>query len=147
MIQQTRRGFLAQAAATTGAVALGGRGLRAAEAAGADMAIAKWAGAPNPSADDIRKIAVQLTLKALEGVGGLKRFVTKGSVVWVKPNIGWDQAPETAANTNPDVVATIIKACFDAGAKTVKVGDNTVKLAAKCYASSGIADAAKALGA
>jgi uncharacterized protein (DUF362 family) len=148
MTQQTRRDFLARTAAATGALALvGGRGLRAAEAAGADMAIAKWAGAASPSADDIRKIAVQLTLKALEGVGGLKRFMSKGAVVWVKPNIGWDRAPETAANTNPDVVATIIKACFEAGAKTVKVGDNTVNLAAKCYASSGIADAAKAVGA
>ena len=147
MTQQTRRDFLARTSAATGALALGGRGLRAAEAAGADMAIAKWAGAAVASADDIRKIAVQLTLKALEGVGGLKRFMSKGAVVWVKPNIGWDRAPETAANTNPDVVATIIKACFEAGAKTVKVGDNTVNLAAKCYASSGIADAAKAAGA
>jgi uncharacterized protein (DUF362 family) len=147
MTQQTRRDFLARTAAATGALALGGRGLHAAEAAGADMSIAKWAGAADPSADAIRKIAVQLTLKALEGIGGLKRFVTKGSVVWVKPNIGWDRAPETAANTNPDVVATIIKACFDAGAKTVKVGDNTVNLAPKCYAASGIEEAAKALGA
>jgi uncharacterized protein (DUF362 family) len=147
MTQQTRRDFLARTATATGALALGGRGLRAAEAGGSEMAIAKWAGAAGPSAEDIRKIAVQLTLKALAGIGGLKRFVSTGSTVWVKPNIGWDRAPETAANTNPDVVATIIKACFDAGAKTVKIGDNTVNLAAKCYAASGIADAAKALGA
>ncbi len=147
MIHPTRRDFLAQAAAATGAVSFGGRRILAAEAARAEMAIAKWSGAATPSADDIRKIAVQLALKALEGVGGLKRFVTKGAVVWVKPNIGWDRTPEQAANTNPEVVATIVKACFEAGAKAVKVGDNTVNLAPKCYAASGIEAAAKAAGA
>ena len=61
----------------------------------------------------------------------MKRFVSRGDVVWVKPNIGWDRTPEQAANTNPDVVATLIRLCFDAGAKTVKVGDNPCDAAQK----------------
>jgi len=90
---------------------------------------------------------VGLTEKAIEGMGGLKRFVGKGDVVWVKPNIGWDRTPELAANTNPDVVVTVVRLCFDAGAKTVKVGDNPCDLPDKTYVSSGIPAAVKAVGA
>ena len=74
------------------------------------------------------------------------RFVRRGDVVWIKPNIGWDRTPELAGNTNPQVVAALVKMCFDAGAKTVKVGDNSVHLAAKTYRSSGIAAAVTPLG-
>ena len=40
-------------------------------------------------------------LKALDAMGGMKRFVKKNQKVVVKPNIGWDVVPEKAANTNP----------------------------------------------
>ena len=52
-----------------------------------------------------------------------------------------------AANTNPKLVAEIIKQCFDAGAKEVTVFDHTCDNWRKCYANSGIEDAAKAAGA
>ena len=94
----------------------------------------------------MKNVAVKLTEQAIEALGGMKRFVSRGDVVWVKPNIGWDRTPETAANTNPDVVATIIRLCFDAGAKTVKVGDNPCDVAEKTYEASGIAAAARAAG-
>jgi uncharacterized protein (DUF362 family) len=137
---------LAQSAATAGLFAFGSQPLLAADKQ-ADMTIAKWTGAANPDAKAIRDIATKLTEKALEGLGGLQRFVKRGDVIWIKPNIGWDRTPEQAANTNPDVVATIIRHCLDAGAKKIKVGDNTCNAAEKCYHASGIADAAKALGA
>lgn len=116
----------------------------------ADMTIARWTG-PDPTKDPaaarINRIAAKLTEKALEGLGGLKRFVGAGDVVWVKPNMAWDRAPELAANTNPAVVATIVRLCFDAGAKTVKVGDNPCNRAAASYRTSGIAAAVQPLGA
>lgn len=152
----TRRGFLAQSAATAGLLAWGTKPLPAAPlAAGqqAEMTIAKWAGAGEPIAETMRNpaamknIAVKLTEQAIAGVGGIERFVKRGDVVWVKPNIGWDRTPEQAANTNPDVVATIVRLCFEAGAKKVKVGDNTCNPADKCYYRSGIAAAVKPLGA
>jgi uncharacterized protein (DUF362 family) len=111
------------------------------------MAIARWSGSGVPSDGQIREAAVRMTEQAIEAVGGMKRFVSRGSVVWVKPNIGWDRAPELAANTNPDVVATLVRLCFDAGAKTVKVGDNPCDIAQKTYVSSGIAEAARKAGA
>jgi uncharacterized protein (DUF362 family) len=112
-----------------------------------DMAIARWKGDGAPGADEIAKLAVQLTEQALAGLGGLGRFVGKGDVVWVKPNIGWDRTPELAANCNPDLVATVVRLCFEAGAKAVKVGDNPCDIAAKTYVSSGIPAAVRPLGA
>jgi uncharacterized protein (DUF362 family) len=131
-------------------LALGGQSLLAQEAAAAkpaDMTIARWAGQGTPRAAELQQIAVKLTEKAIAGLGGLKRFVSRGAVVWIKPNIGWDRAPQYAANTNPDVVATLVRLCFEAGAKTVKVGDNTCNRAQATYQKSGIAAAAKAAGA
>ncbi len=110
------------------------------------MAIAKWTG-PHETPDQIKDAATKLTEKALEGIGGMKRFVSRGDVVWVKPNIAWDRTPELAANTNPDVVATVVRLCLDAGAKTVKVGDNPCNVAAATYKNSGIAEAARGAGA
>jgi uncharacterized protein (DUF362 family) len=75
----------------------------------------------------------QLLEAALAALGGMTRFVAKGDVVVVKPNMGWDRAPEYAANTNPDLIFAIIKSCFQAGAKKVKVFDRTCNNPRRCY--------------
>lgn len=111
-----------------------------------DMCIARWKGTPDP-AEPTTEIAPKLTEKAIEALGGMKRFVSRGDVVWIKPNIAWDRTPEQAANTNPDVVKTVIRLCLEAGAKTVKVGDNPCNDANKTYVRSGIEAAAKEAGA
>ncbi len=85
--------------------------------------------------------------KAIDMIGGMSRFVKKDDVVVVKPNIGWDKAPKFAANTNPWVVAAVVKMCLEAGAKKVKVFDRPCQTAARCYASSGIEEAARNAGA
>jgi uncharacterized protein (DUF362 family) len=84
---------------------------------------------------------------AVEMFGGLKNFVSQGDRVLLKPNISWDRRPEQAANTNPDLVREVVKMCFEAGAKTVKVLDRTCNNATRCYDRSGIADAAREAGA
>ncbi len=88
-----------------------------------------------------------ITRSAVEAMGGMKRFVSKGDVVVVKPNMGWDRKPEQAANTNPAVMAAVVKMCFDAGAKRVKVFDFTCNDARRCYVNSGIKTAAQSAGA
>ena len=88
-----------------------------------------------------------ITKEALAALGGMNRFVAKGDNVMIKPNIGWDRTPELAACTNPEVIKTLVELCFEAGAKEVTVMDNTTNQAQRCYARSGIADAAKAAGA
>ncbi|MEN6619313.1 MAG: DUF362 domain-containing protein [Rikenellaceae bacterium] len=85
--------------------------------------------------------------KAIKAMGGMSRFVKKGQKVVVKPNIGWDKKPELAANTNPKLVAAIVKDCLVAGASEVIVFDHTCDEWQGCYKNSGIIDAAKAAGA
>jgi uncharacterized protein (DUF362 family) len=87
------------------------------------------------------------TLAAVNAMGGMRRYISRGDIVVVKPNIGWDRTPEYAANTNPEVVATLVRLCYEAGAKKVKVFDHPVNDARRCYKQSGIADAARAAGA
>jgi uncharacterized protein (DUF362 family) len=93
--------------------------------------------------DDPRALA----RKAIEAVGGMKRFVARGDVVVVKPNIAWDRTPEQAANTNPQVVAEIVRLCQEAGARKVIVTDVSCNDPRRCFERSGIAAAARAEGA
>lgn len=79
-----------------------------------------------------------LTRKVIAAMGGMKTFVKSGNTVVVKPNMGWDRKPEYAANTHPLVIKTIVEECLAAGAKKVKVFDNTCNDARRCYESCGI---------
>jgi len=88
-----------------------------------------------------------ITKEAIALLGGLNRFVAKGDVVMVKPNIGWDRTPEMAACTNPEIIKTLVEMSLAAGAKKVVVMDNTTNQAQRCYIRSGIQEAAKAAGA
>lgn len=89
----------------------------------------------------------QNTIKAIEAMGGMERFVKKGSVVVVKPNMAWDRNPEQAANTNPEVVAALVELCYQAGAKRVNVFDVPCNDDRRVYENSGIQKAAEAKGA
>ena len=88
-----------------------------------------------------------MTRKVMELLGGMERFVGKGDVVVVKPNIGWDRSPEKAANTNPQVVAEVVKMCLECQAKKVRVFDRSCNTASRCYENSGIKKAASDAGA
>src|SRR5271157_5473946 len=88
-----------------------------------------------------------LVRKALEGLGGVQRFIARGDVVVIKPNIGWDRTPEQAANTNPDVVGEVVRLCYGAGAAKVIVTDVSCNDPRRCFQRSGIAEAARASGA
>lgn len=88
----------------------------------------------------------RITKAAIDGLGGMKQFISRGDIVVVKPNIGWDRIPEYAATTNPEVISTVVRLCYEAGAKQVKVFDRTVTDPRRCYTQSGISDAASAVG-
>lgn len=85
--------------------------------------------------------------KALETLGGIGKFVKSGDKIVIKPNIGWDRAPEMAGNTNPELIKALVKRCLDAGASKVTVFDHTCDNWQKCYDNSGIAAAAREAGA
>jgi uncharacterized protein (DUF362 family) len=88
-----------------------------------------------------------MTRKVMELLGGMKKFVSRGDIVVVKPNIGWDRNPQQAANTNPKVVAEVVKMCLECGAKKVKLFDRSCNSASRCYDNSGIKKAASEAGA
>lgn len=85
--------------------------------------------------------------KGIDALGGIGAFVKKGQKVVVKPNMGWDVSPERGGNTNPKLVAEIIRQCLSAGAKEVYVFDHTCDEWQRCYKNSGIEAAAKSAGA
>lgn len=88
-----------------------------------------------------------ITEAAVQALGGMGRFVSRGDRVLIKPNIGWDRTPAQAANTNPEVVATLVRLSLAAGATEVKVFDHPCEDPRRCYVSSGIMEAAKKAGA
>jgi uncharacterized protein (DUF362 family) len=100
------------------------------------MAISRTAGEP-----------AALTRAAIDALGGMKRFISRGDIVVVKPNIGWDRTPLHAANTNPQVVATVVQMAYEAGAKNVVVTDASCNDPNRCFQRSGIWQAAYAKGA
>jgi uncharacterized protein (DUF362 family) len=106
----------------------------------AELAIARAKEGENATADALVK-------RALDAMGGLKRFISRGDIVVVKPNIGWDRMPIHAANTNPDVVGAVIQQAFEAGAKKVIVADGSCNDPNRCFQRSGIWRKAYGLGA
>ncbi|MDR1578224.1 MAG: DUF362 domain-containing protein [Deltaproteobacteria bacterium] len=85
--------------------------------------------------------------RGLEALGGLGQFIKKGQTVLVKPNMGWAVTPEGAANTNPALLAHIIKNALNLGAKKVYVFDNTCDNWKDAYRVSGLEKAATEAGA
>lgn len=91
--------------------------------------------------------AYRMVKAALEKLGGVDKFIKPGDRVLIKPNVAWDRAPEQAANTNPLVVAAIIKAVMSARPASVTVTDVSLNDPYRCFARSGIESAAKNAGA
>jgi uncharacterized protein (DUF362 family) len=148
MMDGSRRDFLKTCAKVGAAMKLGAFASREAFAVGTGpaLSIAHYRSSPMPP-EAISEEARRLTQEAINGLGGMGRFVSKGDVVWVKPNIGWNRIPEQAATTNPDVVATIVSLCWQGGAKRVIVSDNSCNPSVACFARSGIQQAAQKAGA
>jgi len=83
--------------------------------------------------------------KSVEMMGGISKFVKKGSRVVVKPNMSFAAPPERASNTHPLVVKTIAAMCKEAGAARVLVLDNPLAPAERCLEESGVAAACESL--
>ncbi|MDR0537295.1 MAG: DUF362 domain-containing protein [Tannerellaceae bacterium] len=135
-----RRDFLKTSVVAGAALSMNIEGLSAAlnnpeTAAAAPDLVAVMGGEPEVMLD-----------RALEALGGIGKFVKKGQKIVIKPNIGWDRAPERAANTNPDLIKALVKRCLNAGASKVTVFDHTCDDWQKCYKTSGIEAAVKEAG-
>ena len=84
---------------------------------------------------------------SLDAIGGIKRFIKPGERVTIKPNIGWDRTPEQGANTNPVLVAEMVRQAVTAGASEVIVTDISCNEPRRCFLRSGIREAAEKAGA
>jgi uncharacterized protein (DUF362 family) len=97
-------------------------------------------------APDIEKL-VRTAVGNLDPTLGMKRFISAGDVVLIKPNVGFDRPPHLGATTNPEVLRAVIRLCKEAGAGEVIVSDNPIESPEACFAKTGIAWAAEAEGA
>jgi len=139
----TRRNFL-----KAGAVVTAGLSLVSLERLFATVSTTGGGGATGPVLAAVRDGSRrEMVDAAINALGGMKAFVKPGQTVVVKPNIGWDVAPDLCANTHPDVVGRVVELCVAAGAKSVTVFDNSCDQWQRAYANSGIEEAATRAGA
>jgi uncharacterized protein (DUF362 family) len=80
------------------------------------------------------------TERALAAIGGMERFVQPGQVVVVKPNASFQTVPDMGATTHPEVLAAVLAACLEAGARRVLVVDHTMRKPERCFERTGTAD-------
>jgi uncharacterized protein (DUF362 family) len=75
---------------------------------------------------------------ALAVLGGMGRFIQKGDVVLIKPNVAFDRPPALAATTHPDALRAVAKLVLEAGARQVIVADNPINSPTGCFLKSGL---------
>jgi len=91
--------------------------------------------------------ALKMVKRALDEMGGVERFIQKGDVVVIKPNVAFDKNPDLGATTQPDTVSAVVKLCRAAGARKVIVADNPINNPESCFFKTRVGDAALRAGA
>jgi uncharacterized protein (DUF362 family) len=89
----------------------------------------------------------QLLQAALNPLGGMGRFVKKGQKVVIKANIAWARSPEQACTNNPELLYSLVRMCFDAGASRVAVWDHTCDNHQFTFVRTGLKEAGQRAGA
>jgi len=88
-----------------------------------------------------------MLLAALDALGGIGRFIQRGDVVVIKPNVAFERPAALGATTNPEVLTALIEIVREAGAKEIRVADNPIESPSSCFVRSGIQAATQAAGA
>ena len=142
----SRRTFIKAAVGAGAAAGLGSIGLSP-EAALASATGTGEAGAVVSPAEVIlvRGEAKAAVEAAVNGLGGIGRFVKSGAKVVIKPNMGFPNPAQTAATTSPEVVAALARLCAGAGASQVLVLDHPVRRPEVCLERNGIQAACKGI--
>lgn len=84
---------------------------------------------------------------AVDAIGGISRFIRRGDVVVIKPNVAFERAAPLGATSNPEVLRELIELVREGGASEVRVADNPIESPESCFARSGIRKAAVEAGA
>lgn len=129
----TRREFLKRAGmigAAAYGLTIGGNklfGLLGSDVEAASLSVLSVASNGSPEA---------LVKKAIDGLGGIGKFVKRGNSVVIKPNFAWAREPSQAANTNPKIINALIKLCQQAGAGRITVVEHTCDSSASAFAQN-----------
>ncbi|HID32754.1 MAG TPA: DUF362 domain-containing protein [bacterium (Candidatus Stahlbacteria)] len=84
-------------------------------------------------------------LKGYEILGGIERFVKKGMMVLIKPNLSFSAPPEWGVTTSPEVIRALSEILIQAGAKKVIIADHTIRSPGACFDKTKVRDAIKGL--
>jgi uncharacterized protein (DUF362 family) len=90
---------------------------------------------------------VRAAIGGLDPSRGMQRFIARGDVVLIKPNVGFDRSPQMGATTNPEVLRWVIRLCKEAEARRIVVADNPIEAPEACFARSKTTEVAQAEGA
>lgn len=89
----------------------------------------------------------KMAAAAIEAIGGMAQYVKPGERVLIKVNAAFASPAALGATTHPDLLATVVRLCVQAGAVEVRVTDNPINDPASCFRLSGLQQAAEASGA
>lgn len=144
MPRMARRDFLVRAAGTMAVVRLshmvGAQGEGPVQALEwPDVVVARGAN---------KDIPAEFLKSAIDALGGMGRFVSKGQTVAIKPNATWDYPPGTASSTDPELLRALILMVREAGAKRIIVMDHCTldPGSAECLRITGIGKVLDELG-
>lgn len=92
-----------------------------------------------------RKGPAEGVRRAIQLLGGMERYVSRGDRVVIKPNIGFPNPPSWGSTTHPEVIAELARQCIQAGATQVLVLDHPIREPRVCLEKSGIRDSVKGI--
>jgi uncharacterized protein (DUF362 family) len=75
---------------------------------------------------------------AIGALGGMERFIEKGDIVVIKPNVAFDRSAALGATTHPDALRAVARLVLAAGAAKILVADNPINSPAGCFLKSGL---------
>lgn len=81
--------------------------------------------------------AAKMVRTGIEAIGGMRRFVDRGSRVVLSPNFAWARPAGSGVTTDPAVVHEVILLCQEAGAREVICIDNTTDEVPRAYRING----------
>jgi uncharacterized protein (DUF362 family) len=75
---------------------------------------------------------------AVDGLGGMRRFVKPGEAVLIKPNVAFDRPAALGTTTHPEALRAVAHLVWEAGASRILIADNPINSPQGCFLKSGL---------
>jgi len=82
---------------------------------------------------------------AIGALGGMSRFIKRGDIVMIKPNVAFDRPAALVATTHPESLRAVAELVREAGAAEIIVADNPINSPVGCFLKSGLRQVASDL--